>query len=87
MACGIFPDQGSNPRWQVDSQPLGHQGSPLDHSLLCVGGEGLSCALLTSSIPSLYLPQMPGIPPCQVVTTKMSPDMAKCPLGGKIMPD
>ena len=30
-ACGIFPDQGSNPcplHWQVDSQPLHHQGSP-----------------------------------------------------------
>ena len=28
-ACGIFPDQGSNPRplhWQADSQPLRHQG-------------------------------------------------------------
>ena len=30
-ACGIFLDQGSNPRplhWQADSQPLRHQGSP-----------------------------------------------------------
>ena len=30
-ACGIFPDQGSNPcalQWQADSQPLHHQGSP-----------------------------------------------------------
>ena len=30
-ARGIFPDQGSNPcplRWQADSQPLRHQGSP-----------------------------------------------------------
>ena len=29
--CGIFADQGSNPcalHWQVDSQPLRHQGSP-----------------------------------------------------------
>ena len=29
-ACGIFPDQGSNPcplNWQADSQPLRHQGS------------------------------------------------------------
>ena len=39
-ACGIFPDQGSNPcplHWQADSQPLRHQGSPpiiLDDSLL-----------------------------------------------------
>ena len=32
VACGILPDQGSNPRplyWQADSQPLRHQGSPL----------------------------------------------------------
>ena len=30
-ACGILPDQGSNPcplHWQSDSQPLRHQGSP-----------------------------------------------------------
>ena len=30
-ACGIFPDQGSNPcplHWLADSQPLHHQGSP-----------------------------------------------------------
>ena len=30
-ACGIFPDQGSNPcllHWQVDSLPLSHLGSP-----------------------------------------------------------
>ena len=30
-ACGIFPDQDSNPcalHWQADSQPLRHQGSP-----------------------------------------------------------
>ena len=31
VACGILPDQGSNPcplHWQADSQPLHHQGSP-----------------------------------------------------------
>ena len=31
-ACGVFPDQGSNPRllhWQADSLPLSHQGSPV----------------------------------------------------------
>ena len=30
-ACGILPDQGSNPcplHWQADSQPLCHQGGP-----------------------------------------------------------
>ena len=37
-ACGIFPDQGSNPcplHWQADSQPLHHQGSPFQ-SVLCL---------------------------------------------------
>ena len=38
-ACGIFPDQGSNPcplHWQADSQPLRHQGSPpLVNFLFC----------------------------------------------------
>ena len=31
-ACGIFPDQSSNPcplHWQADSQPLHHQGRPV----------------------------------------------------------
>ena len=31
VACGISPDQGSNPcplHWQTDSYPLYHQGSP-----------------------------------------------------------
>ena len=39
-ACGIFPDQGSNPRllqWQADSLLLGHQGSPSDLSLTNFG--------------------------------------------------
>ena len=39
-ACGIFPDQGSNPcplHWQADSQPLHHQGSPrMDSFVICV---------------------------------------------------
>ena len=37
-ACGIFPDQGSNPcplHWQADSEPLRHQGSPL-HLFICL---------------------------------------------------
>ena len=32
VACGIFPDQGSNPcrlHWQVNSSPLRHQGTPV----------------------------------------------------------
>ena len=33
-ACGILPDQGSNPcplHWQADSQPLCHKESPLPY--------------------------------------------------------
>ena len=36
-ACGIFPDQGSNPcslHWQADSQPLHYQGSPENNFFL-----------------------------------------------------
>ena len=32
LACGIFPDQGSNPCplcWEVGSYPLSHKGSPV----------------------------------------------------------
>ena len=35
-ACGILPDQGSNPcplHWQADSQPLRHQESPCPYLL------------------------------------------------------
>ena len=38
-ACGIFPDQGSNPyhlHWQAESQPLRHQGSPKTHYFLII---------------------------------------------------
>ena len=38
-ACGILPDQGSNPcplHWQADSQPLRHHGSPVCAFLLNV---------------------------------------------------
>ena len=37
-ACGILPDQGSNPcplHWQADSQPLRHQGSLIDFFNYC----------------------------------------------------
>ena len=39
VACGIFPDQGSNPcplHWQADSQPLHHQGSPFSIVLMYI---------------------------------------------------
>ena len=49
-ACGIFPDQGSNPcplHRQADSQPLCHQGSP-EYSLLVTNNVGhLMCLLLS----------------------------------------
>ena len=55
-ACGIFPDQGSNPcplHWQADSQPLRHQGSPDPFKILCKGSPELSHYLLGSlSFPS-----------------------------------
>ena len=38
-ACGILPDQGSNPcplHWQADSQPLSHQRSPLTWTIFKV---------------------------------------------------
>ena len=43
-ACGIFPDQGSNPcplHWQADSQPLRHQGSPRFLSKRKIGSHSL----------------------------------------------
>ena len=42
-ACGILPDQGSNPRplhRQADSQPLRHQGSP--HLVFLIGNKMFS---------------------------------------------
>ena len=39
VACGIFPDQGLNPcplHWQADSQPLRHQGSPVDFLMMAI---------------------------------------------------
>ena len=65
-ACGIFPDQGSNPcplHWQADSQPLRHQGSP--KILFCAPREGEpgSCpkpALLFLDCPSHSLHPLPS---------------------------
>ena len=49
-ACGIFPDQGSNPcplHWQADSQPLCHQGSPA-HFLIGLFGVFLLLSCMSS---------------------------------------
>ena len=52
-ACGIFPDQGSNPcplHWQADSQPLRHQGSPSLYIFFPV------CSVAGNVCASVYLP-------------------------------
>ena len=59
-ACGIFPDQGSNPcplHWQADSQPLRHQGSPIclfdnSHSNRCevISHVVLTCISIISGV-------------------------------------
>ena len=63
VACGIFPDQGSNPyplHWQGDSLPLSHQGCPLNIYFLIyffLHGTSLSphpLCLSLSSIPTWY---------------------------------
>ena len=48
-ACGIFPDQGSNPcalHWQADSQPLHHQGSPITILVCRFLGQSLNNCLI-----------------------------------------
>ena len=56
-ACGTLPDQGSNPgplRWQADSRPLRHQGSPALLSLKPLG-EYPSSSLPVSGSPIPWL--------------------------------
>ena len=56
-ACGIFPNQGSNPcplHWQADSQPLHHQGSPLPLFLMSLA-KGLSTVFIFSKNQLLVL--------------------------------
>ena len=57
-ACGILPDQGSNPcplHWQADSQPLRHQGSPWQFLI-----ESNIQLPFCSAIPHMYLSQKNG---------------------------
>ena len=56
-ACGIFPDQGSNPcplHWQADSQPLCHQGSPI-WNVFCPGGFLAHSSILFRSVLKYHL--------------------------------
>ena len=42
VACGIFPEQGSNPHllhWQADSFPLSHPGGPIGSSWLTLSSQ------------------------------------------------
>ena len=53
VACGIFPDQGSNPcplHWQADSQPLCHQESPRGVHFSS-GSCNLALAVLLTGLP------------------------------------
>ena len=57
-ACGIFPDQGSNPcplHWQADSQPLRHQGSPHFLFPAWVLWDTEPCLIRTTSQPSFLI--------------------------------
>ena len=57
VACGIFPDQGSNPcplHWQADSQPLHHQGSPVGRFLITGSISLLVIGLFIFSISSWF---------------------------------
>ena len=58
-ACGLFLDQGSNPcplHWQVDSQPLDHQGCPF----VCVFLKIFGCAGSLFLVHGLFLAVAPG---------------------------
>ena len=75
-ACGILPDQGSNPcplHWQADSQPLLHQGSPnfFFTSLLEYNCFTMLCYfLLYNKVNQLYVYIYPDIPQTMVLTVR-----------------
>ena len=64
-ACGIFPDQGLNPcplHRQADSQPLRHQGSPLQIFCCTELGRGGQSHQGTYFLIQLPLDQSPSTP-------------------------
>ena len=59
-ACGIFPDQGSNPcplHWQADSQPLHHQGNPIPLTDVACSPR---CSCPSWMLGSTHMPVTPG---------------------------
>ena len=64
VACGIFPDQGSNRcplHWQADSYPLDHPGSPMNTilpGLLTPSRQKLGTTLAVQQL-SFHLPGLP----------------------------
>ena len=74
-ACGIFPDQGSNPcplHWQADSQPLCHQGSP---GILIIA-IGSSLQTLVSGLSAQCCCEIRSLlPTCQITAWSSSESM------------
>ena len=81
-ACGILPDQGSNPcplHWQADPQPLRHQGSPLFTTLMT---DYISCAWKCTwnrarfshlAVLSAAFSFPPSIPPTPIIHSCLHP--------------
>ena len=65
-ACGILPDQGSNPcplHWQVDSQTLCHQGSPFFFFFLMLASDARRFFFWPHGTACGILAPLPGIKP------------------------
>ena len=77
-ACGILPDQGSNPcllHWQADSLPLSHQGSPGSVLDTCC------CPLRSSqSYVRLILTVSPSERSTQIIPSKQGSPPTQSPL-------
>ena len=59
VACGIFPDQGSNLcplHWQTGSQPLRHQGSPPVCLFTFTKNTPLLTRLVTNCVEAIFPP-------------------------------
>ena len=75
VACGIFPDQGSNPcplHWQADSQPLHHQGSPISQFFKKFTEKFLPQNYQILYISKITLPSLKSIYSCSRKTSQQS---------------